>query len=187
MDVAIRCLCPDRADGTPRHPDGDTVTLRDRLDFRQAMAVRGDLDALRLQTGGTASEGEYAGLLAESYLFHGITSWTLVDDKGKALPPSRDNIRSVLMADYEEAEKVADGADSLYTEKVVLPLLVRGSSSSVEPPTETSTSPTTDGGSEPPTPSSPTSISTIPTAATGTTSRKRAGGSKPSQSSASAA
>lgn len=132
-------------------------------------------------------EGEYIAALAEAYLIQGITSWSLVDAKGKPVPPSRENVRSILMDDYDEAEVVANAADELYSAKVVLPLLVRGSTSSVEPPTETSTSPTTDGGTEPPTPSSPTSISTIPTASTAPTSKSRDGGSKPSRSSVSAA
>ena len=45
--VKIECVCPPKAGGEKRHPDGDTVTLRERLDFRAAVTVRNAIVVLK--------------------------------------------------------------------------------------------------------------------------------------------
>lgn len=184
IPVAIACLCPPKADGTPRH-EQDFVNLRERLDFRQAVAVRNEARVLVRSGGGT--EGEFLAVLAEAYILQGVESWSLVDDRNKPLAPTRDNLRAVLMADYDEAEKVANAADDLYSEAVVLPLLGAGPTSSPASPTPASTSAKTSTGSKARKPSSRSSISTIPTDGTVTTSGPLVGVYSSSENSASVA
>ncbi len=181
VPVKVKCLCPARPDGLPRH-EQDYVNLRDRLDFRQAVAVRVDIRET-VKAGG--SEGELEGMLAESYVIHGVESWSLVDEKNKPLPLTRDNLRNVLLADYDTGQEVANEADNLYTEAVVLPLLNRVLESSPASPMPASTSVTS--GTSTRKPRSPSSTSTTRTAATGTTRPRPDGVSRLSPNSASAA
>lgn len=170
MDVQVRCLCP--PDGT-RH-EADTVTLKDTLSFHEALSIRNDAGLVRLNDP-SATEGEILATLTESYVLFGVESWSLLDEKRKPLPPSKANIRAYLLTDTEAAMVVADVADGLYAEKVVLPLLMRASSSSPPTPTGGSTSARKDS---PPTPlrrSSRSSTSTSPTDATETTTPLLAG------------
>ena len=166
--ATIRCVCPPGAEGETRHPDGDTVVLRERLDFRSAMSIRNTVALARDEADVTT--GDILAILTESYLLHGIESWTLVDDRGKAVEPTKVAIRAFLEGYVEEAMAVADEADSLYMEKVMLPLILPGSTSSRPTPTDSSTSPTTGSAASPRKPSKRSSISTIQTAVTGTTS-----------------
>ena len=170
MDVPIPCLCP----GTPH--EGDTVTLRDTLDFHAVTAIRHAVSFLEAEDT-TAYTAEVLATLTEGYVFHGIASWTLVGDDGKPLPASRANIRERLLPDVLAASAVGDAADELYGEKVLLPLLVRASTSSATTPTETSTSPRTDSPKRPRTPSSPSSTTSTRTAATATTGTSPVGAS----------
>ncbi len=181
VPVKVKCLCPPRPDGLPRH-EADYVNLRDRLDFRQAVAVRVDIRET-VKAGG--SEGELEGMLAESYVLHGVESWSLVDEKNKPLPLTRENLRNVLLADYDTGQEVANEADNLYTEAVVLPLLQRASTSLQGSPMPDSTSPT--NGTPTRKPRSRSSTSTTPTGDTGTTSPRPAGVFKPLPNSVSAA
>lgn len=170
MDVPIPCLCP----GTPH--EGDTVTLRDTLDFHAVTAIRHAVSFLEAEDT-TAYTAEVLATLTEGYVVHGIASWTLVGDDGKPLPASRANIRERLLPDVLAASAVGDAADDLYGEKVLLPLLVRASTSSATTPTETSTSPRTDSPKRPRTPSSPSSTTSTRTAATETTGTSLVGAS----------
>jgi len=191
VDVPIRCVCPPKADGSPRH-EGDTITLRDTLGFVQTQTARNAVQLARQEAHeeGVPLDAPLAlALLTEQYLILGIESWTLADDKGKALPVGRSTIRSFLEdPDLDDVVSfLADEADGLYARKVMLPLLKTAASSSQPTPTADSTSPTPGSGTDSADPSSPSSISTIPTAGIATTSKRRGGGSSSSRSSVTAA
>jgi hypothetical protein len=142
MDVQIACLCPPKAGGAPRH-DHDTVTLPDVLDFRRTVTVRQNVRMAL--AGGPTGLAEMMGVLLETYVLNCIDAWSLVGADDKPIPPTRANVAAILLPAVDEAEKVGDAADDLYTEKVVLPLVVRASSSSPPTPTPEPTSPTTSG------------------------------------------
>ena len=191
MDVPIRCVCPPKADGSPRHA-GDTITLRDTLGFVQTQTARNAVQLARQEAREEDVPLDPAlalALLTEQYLLLGIESWTLVDGKGKPVPVGRATIRTFMedAALDDVVSFLADEADGLYARKVMLPLLKTAASSSQPTPTASSTSPTPGSGTKPPDPSSPSSISTIPTAGTATTSKRRGGGSSSSRSSVTAA
>lgn len=175
MDVAIECICPPGADGEAPHAS-DTVTLLDVLDFRRTITVRQSI-RLATQTADGLSLPELTAVMAEAYLLHCITAWTLVDEKGKALPVTKAAVRDYLLSNVDVAEKVGDAADDLYSEKVVLPLLTRASASSPDTSTNGSTSPTSGHGSKRRTPSKRSSTSTTPMAAIVPMAASPAGGS----------
>ena len=185
MDVQIACLCPPNARGETRHPDGDTVTLRERLDFRSALTARNTMVMVK-QEDEEASTADILAALTEVYLLIGITGWTLVDAKNKPVDVSRAAIREHLLSNPDVAMVVGDAADELYSEAVILPLLARASNSSPPTPIAGSTSATKASSGRRPKPSKPSSITTIPTAATVTTSSSPAGASSSSPSSKSA-
>jgi hypothetical protein len=146
MDVTIPCICPPK-DGEPRH-EQDTVTLPETLDFRTTLTIRSTIrlgNQLARATGEIPSLPEMIAAMAEAYLLHTISAWTLVDEHGKPVPVSKANIRDILLTNYEAAETVGDAADDLYSEKVVLPLLTGASSSSPPTPTTVPTSRKTNG------------------------------------------
>lgn len=182
MDVAIPCIC----EGTP-HPEGDSVVLRDRLGFLAVQTARNAVLLARASEPDGISAAAVLAILTEQYVLLGVESWSVVDAKGKPLAVSTVALRTRLLEDDEAATIVADAADDLYAERVMLPLLQAASRSSAGTPTKRSTSPTTGSGPSTRKPSSPSSISTIPTVATTTTPRRRAGGSSSSPSSASVA
>lgn len=170
--VAIKCICPLTAAGEVRHPEGDTVTLRERLDFRAAATVR---NRVAIANEDRLLEGEIVAILAESYLLVGVESWSIVDAKGKPLPVTRETITGVLLADIEASMAVANEADALYSPTVILPLLKAAGMSSPDTPTDASTSATKPSSASPPKPSRRSSTITIPTDAIATTSPLRAG------------
>lgn len=180
MDTTIVCPCL----GTPH--ETDTVTLRDALDFRSVTAMRHALKDLKREDPDVSWQ-EILATMTEHYLLFGIESWSLVDDKGEPLPATRPNVRLFLNQRPEQAADLSDVADSLYYSAVMLPLVRRGSRRSLDLPTEASTSPTTGGPSQPPTPLRPSSISTIPTDDIEPTTDSPDGDSSSSQNSASVA
>lgn len=181
--VTVACLCPPKADGSARHEE-DTVTLRERLSFRQALAIR---NAVRLLYDGdlAPTEGEILATLTEEYIRFGVESWSFVGDDGKPAPVTRYNVQEILLTHDFAAETVGDAADALYQDKVVLPLAQRVSTSSQGSQATDSTSAETESSTEPPTPPSPSSTTTTPTAGTAKTSKSRAGVSKSSPNSGS--
>jgi hypothetical protein len=183
MDVPIPCICP----GTPH--EGDSVTLRDTLDFVNTAAARSTVRFAIRDAKEAGEEGiepaDMLAILTEQYVLRGVASWTCIGADDKPLPCSKANLSAVLLTNDEAATIVADAADDLYAAKVMLPLLKGVSISSPDGQTSESTSPTT--GTNTPRPSSPSSISTIPTAATAKTSSARDGASKSSPKSVSAA
>lgn len=179
MDVSIPCICPG---DELRHPDGDTVVLKDTLDFLTATAIRKCI-AFRDSDDEAARGAEVLARLTEGYLLFGISGWTVVDEKGKPLPVTHSAIRERLLTRWDAATTVSDEADELYQGAILLPLLVKASSSSPPSPTNGSTSPQTGSPSEPPAPSWPSSTTTTPTDDTEMTSLSLAGASSSSQNS----
>jgi hypothetical protein len=169
----IECICPAKPDGSKRHPDGDTVTLREALDFTGALAVR---NVLRLKEDGD-TVGDILAALTHAYLVHGIESWTLVDAEGKPIPVDRDAVRTHLLVHPLVAMDVGDEAEELYTQAVVTPLVEAASKSSSDTPIETSTSQPKDSSTPHPTPSSPSLTSTSQTDSTDATSMSLVGAS----------
>ena len=190
MDVTIRCVCPPKADGEPRH-EADTVTLRDTLGFVATQTARNAVHLARADARAEEIDLDPAyalALLDEQYVYVGVESWTLVDEKGKPLPVSRGTIADRLMSDdnADAGIEVSDKAGTLYARKVMLPLLQTASSSSQPTPTA-STSRTRGSGKVRPIRSSRSSTSTTRTDGTGTTSLPHDGDSSSSRNSASVA
>jgi len=181
----IRCICPPKADGTPRH-DHDTITLKDRMDFRSSIAIRNAL-ALEAGEGGDIDMADILAVVTERCIRYGITAWTLVDGHGKPIPVSQQAITDLILSDIELATTVADVADEMYREAVLLPLLKEGSTSSPGTPTTASTSPKTPSSTRRRTRSSRSSTTSIPTDGIETTSLSLVGESSLSPNSESAA
>jgi len=160
--ATINCICPPKPDGTVRHPNGDTVRLRETLDFKTGLTARNAIILLR-QDDPDASGAAILAELTEVYLVAGIVSWTILDPKGKPIEVSKPAIRQFIAEHPQEAMDVGDEADALYSEAVIAPLVARASSSSPRTPTDTSMSAT--NGSSPALrkPSKRSSITTIPT------------------------
>lgn len=179
--VSIECICPPRADGSPRHPGGDTVTLRERLDFRAALTARNTMIVIKTEDP-DAGTAEILAALTETYLLGGIVAWSLVDAKGKPIEPSKPAIREHLLSRPDIAMVVGDAADELYSQAVLLPLLARAQSSSPPTPTAASTSAVTAPMPLRQRRSRPSSTTTTPTDGTETTSPSPAGASSSSPS-----
>lgn len=163
MDVSIACVCP----GAPH--ERDTITLRDRLDFRSAIALRNVAVNARVNDPGISTE-EIMAILTEGYLLHGVESWTIVDDRGKAIPVSRATIQDRLLAHVMEASEVGNAADTLYAMATIIPLVIAASDYSPPTPIDESTSATSAGPSTSRKRSRRSSTSTIPTAGIAKTS-----------------
>lgn len=174
MNVDIPCICPP-VDGQPRH-DHDTITLRDHLDFHAATTIRNSAVVLRAEDP-DAGVAEVMATFTEQYVIFGVEAWTLVDDRGKPVPVTRPAIRDLLLTRDDVSFIVADAADGMYQEKVILPLLPRESRPSPTMSTNGSISATNGTRSTPRKRSSRSSTSTIPTGDTGTTGTSLAGAS----------
>ena len=181
--VTIECICPPLADGQARHPDGDTVTLRERLDFRAALTARNTMLLLKTEDP-DVSTAEILAALTEAYLLAGIEAWSVVDAKGKPVEPTKAAIREHLLSHPDTAMTVGNAADELYSAAVILPLVALAQTSSPPTPTNGSTSPPRPSLAKRPRPSKPSSITPFPTDATATTSLLPAGDSSSSQNSA---
>jgi hypothetical protein len=159
------CICPPKSNGDPRHPNGDTVTLRDHLPFRAGLAARNTVILLK-QEDSEATTADILASLTEVYLLEGIESWTLYDDKGKQVPVSRSTIRAFMADHVDEAMTVGEEADGLYSASVIDPLVKRAATFSQPTPTTDSTSPTNGSSPTPLKRPRPSSISTSRTAGT---------------------
>lgn len=184
--ATIPCPCAPKRDGELRHPAGDTVTLRERLDYHAAATITKSIQLLKTEDP-DASAAEILATMTEAYVLFGIESWTLLDEDGKPLPVTKPHIRSMILANPEAAEVVADAADEQYQEQILLPLLARAANSSPPTPTGSSTSPPNSSRETRRKPSSRSSITSIPTAAIGTITSPPAGDSSGSPNDASAA
>jgi len=159
----VECPCP----GTP-HPEGDIVTLRSRL----GLSAGTQLQTVIVQANQSgAPVGEVAGLLAETYLRVGIIEWTFVDEDGKPVAVTPENIERLLLEDFARATPVADKCDELYAGTVLGPLVNGAAKSSPTTPTAKSTSRPATGSRRSPKRSKPSSTSTTLTGATATTSQ----------------
>jgi hypothetical protein len=156
--IEIACICP----GKPH--ESDTVTLKDPLDFRTATVIRKSIEWMK-SNDPSATVPELLAMLTEAYLLHCIEAWSVVDEKGKPVLPTKEAITELLLP-TEAAMAVADAADELYTERVILPLVARASTSSASSSIDGSISATNGTGTTPPKPSKPSSISTTQTAGT---------------------
>jgi hypothetical protein len=189
MNTTITCPCPPRADGTARHPNGDTIRFLDRLPFRSIETIHHALSLVAIDDDRPDAATNLA-VLTEYYVLLGIESWSLVDEKGKPMPVTRAMIRSRLLENPEAEEQalaIADFADGIYSVQVLRPLMQRASRSSKPTPTESSTSPSTGSVERRPKPSKRSSTSTSRTDATEATSTSLDGVSGSSQSLGSAA
>ncbi len=172
----IPCICPLK-DGQTRHEAGDTVTLHERLDFRAATTARNTV-AMMKQEDDDVSTAEILAGLTEVYLLLGIASWSVVDDRGKAVEPNKQTIRQYLLSNPDVAMLVGDAADELYSDSVIAPLVARASMSSQPTPMPASTSRTNGSGPKNRTRSKPSSTITTLTDDTEMTSPSLAGVSK---------
>lgn len=165
--MTVACLCPPR-DGAVRHPDGDTVTFKEKLNFHDRVVARKVIELSALGDGGDA---DILAALTEFYLFNCIAEWTLRDAKGKAVPVSRASISAVMEEHPDEAMELAEKADSLYSDIVLRPLVLRASTSSPPSRTNGSTPHPNGSGRKARTRSSRSSTSTTQTVDTATTRR----------------
>jgi hypothetical protein len=172
----IPCICPPLGDDV-RHPDGDSITLRERLDFQGAASARNTIVMMR-QEDSDYSTAEIMAGLSEVYIVHGITAWTVVDERGKAVEPDRAAIRQYLLGKPDVALLVGEEVDALYSDSVISPLVERASMPSQPTPTPDSTSPTNGSGPKHPKQSRRSSTITTLTDDTETTSPSLAGVSR---------
>jgi hypothetical protein len=183
--MKITCVCPEKGDGSVRHPDGDEITLRDKLDFHAVTTIRWESAVLR-ETDPGAALSEYLAAATENYVLFGIEAWTIVDAKGKPVEVTKPAIRQLILGNAVVGQLVGDEADNLYG-AVMRPLLNPALTSSPPTPTAESTSPTTASSAKRQKPPSRSSITTIPTAGTEVTSSSLDGDSSSSPNSVSAA
>jgi hypothetical protein len=177
--VTVECLCPPTPAGETRHPDGDTIELRERLDFRSALTARNTIVMLNQEA---AETPEILAALTETYLLLGIASWSVVDAKGKAVEPNKATIREYLLSRPDTAMAVGDEADALYSDAVITPLVVRAQTSSPHTLTNGSTSATNGSAPKPRTRSKRSSTTTSQTAVIEPTSAPPDGDSSSSPS-----
>jgi hypothetical protein len=171
--ATIPCVCPPKSDGTQRH-ETDTVTLRERLDFRSGLTARNTVIIIK-QEDPEANAADILAGLTEVYLLVGIESWTLQDARGKPLEVNRANVRQLMAEHPDEAMTIGDEADGLYSEAVIAPLVARALKSSQPTRTTGSTSPTTGSVPRPLKPSKRSSTTTSTTDGTERMSASRAG------------
>src|SRR5689334_9261094 len=175
----IPCICP-LVEGKPRHAT-DSVTLRERLDFRSSLAAQNAVYVLKSEDP-EASAADVLAVLTEAYLLSGIEAWSVVGVDGKPIEPTKPNIRTWLLTEMDAALMVAEAADELYRDAVLAPLVSKASTSSPPTPTDESTSPISTSEEPNQNHSSPSSITTTPMDDTETTSLSLVGGSNSSQS-----
>ena len=183
MNVKVPCTCPPKANGEPRH-DQDTITFRDRLDFRGGMVIRKAITMLKVEDPDSGA-AEVLAAMSEHYMLEGISGWSLVDEKGKPVEADKSAIRAFINNHQDIVfDHLVDEADNLYSEQVLLPLVRRAQNSSPPSPTDDSTSVPTGSEATPRKRSARSSTSTTPTAGTGTITSLHAGDSSTSRKSA---
>ena len=175
----IPCICPLK-EGQPRH-DKDSVTLRERLGFEEAMAIQKNVVSLKA-TDPDASTGDVLATMTVTYVINGIEAWSVIGVDDKPIAPTKPAIRELLLTNLDVAMTVAEAADDLYREAVLAPLVKAASNSSDDTPTESSISPISTFEEQNGNHSSPSSISTTPMDATETTSWSPVGVSSSSPS-----
>ena len=149
---ACRCI------GTP-HPDGDFVYLRPKLRFVHTSAIKYELVLARQAAGGNLSVSDTLAILSQGYVLHGVDSWNLTDAQGKPRPVTQAEVEEQILEDPDRSLMVAEEADNLYSEQVILPLVRLAGISSLPMPTSASTS-ATNGSTRPRKPSKPSLTTT---------------------------
>lgn len=110
--------CP--CEGQP-HADGDVVYLYPELSMPGGMAAQGAI-AEAMENG--FDQVLIQELLARVWIRHGVAAWTFLDDLGKPIPVTPDNVARALPF-AKGGRAVADKADDLYNEAVLAPLAAR--------------------------------------------------------------
>jgi hypothetical protein len=177
--ATVECLCPPTKAGEVRHPDGETIELRERLDFDAGRTAR---NIIKMGKAEELTTPEIMTELSDWFLTAGIRKWSVIDEAGKPVEPNRATIAKYLFANDAAHETICDEADGLYSEAVTAPLVAAAWKPSPPTPTKPSTSQTNGSSSKPPKPSKPSSTTTSPTDATGRTSRSLDGVSSSSPS-----
>lgn len=126
-------FCP--CEGTP-HEDGDIVYLRPELTPLEGVRARSIVG--NWIEDGALNTVEANVALAELWFSIGIDSWTFLDDDGKPIPVTPENIVRALPYG-RGGQLVADAADDLYTQMVITPLVAKISGLSSDGSTATST------------------------------------------------
>lgn len=180
MMVTVECLCPPKSTGEARHPEGDTIELRERLDFAAGRTGR---NIIKVGKAEDLSTAEIMTELTDWFVIAGIRTWSVVDEKGKPVEPNRYTIPQYLFANEGARETISDAADDLYAEAVTAPLVNGAWRSSPSTPTNGSTSATNGSTPKHRKPSKRSLTSTTPMDVTATTSSLLVGGSSSSQNS----
>ncbi len=149
-----------------QHDEGDTVYLKPKL----GLAAGVEVQAAILDMGKGVSANVVQGTIAELYVRHGVTDWTLHDEAGNRLVLTPATVQARLLDDFSMAKPIADAADELYGRAVVVPLAMKVAESSRAMRAERSTSAAKGSPDSPPKRSKRSSTTTSPTAATVTTS-----------------
>jgi hypothetical protein len=139
--------------------EGLHVYLRPVLEWSHVSAIKWSILARKEEAGVDLSTGEVLGLLQEGYLTYGIVRWDL------PVPLTRLSVKSEILSHTERASIVAEKADELYSEQVLLPLVRMGSRLSRPTSTNGSTLVTTGSSVAPRKPSKRSSTSISPMAA----------------------
>jgi len=128
----VPCPCP----GTP-HPDGDTVSLYPKLGLHDGVYAQRKIIAA---VEGKSDSDEVIATLMDVYCRKGVAAWTCVDDKGKPLAVTPENIEAMLLSDFSIGTVVAERADALYSPALIDPLRLPAVKSSRPTPTNGPTS-----------------------------------------------
>ena len=144
------CRCP----GAPHDPAGDTVSLAPRLTVPMGAA------AWVAMQHALATLPSMQAALTGVYLEHGIVGWSFTqpDVKGASepVPVSAEAVERLIPWGNGGME-VAEQADVLYAEELMVPFLRRQERLSGTGPTADSTSANRSSGPPPPVPSKPSS------------------------------
>ena len=144
--------------------EGLHVYLLPHLKWRHVSAIKWDILVEKEKAGVDLPAGEIIGLLQEGYLLYGIARWDL------PMPLTRESVQTEILGRTDRAAIVAEKADELYSEQVLLPLVRMGAKSSPDTSTNGSTSAIGNGSPKRRKRSKPSLTSTTPMDATATTS-----------------
>jgi len=151
--------------------EGLHVYLLPHLKWRHVSAIKWEILVEKEKAGVDLPAGEIIGLLQEGYILYGISRWDL------PTPLTRESVQTEILGRTDRAAIVAERADELYSEQVLLPLVRMAATSSPATSTNGSTSATTGSSAEPRRRSKRSSTSITPTAAIEMTSESPDGGS----------
>jgi hypothetical protein len=117
--------------------EGLHVYLRPVLEWNHVSAIKWNILVEKEKAGIDLPAGEIIGLLQEGYITYGVARWDL------PVPLTRVSVRTEILLRTDRASTVAEKADELYSEQVLLPLVRMGAKSSPSMPINGSTSATT--------------------------------------------